>query len=262
MPVSSDEALDGLAAAPPARFARSFGSAAADYAMHRPGYPADALEWALQPVRHRSVLRVLDLGAGTGILTRALLRLDVNVIAVEPDEAMRAELLDHTVGAAALAGSAEAIPLPDNRVDAVIVGEAFHWFDADRALPEIARVLNPGGVFAALWNLADNRVDWVAELHDFVANEVTHHRRDMSPDLPAHPLFEPAERAEFPHGHRRTAETLVDMFATHSGALVLDATARADWRRRTLDHLHNSPAVPDGEFDFPLVTVAARTRRR
>lgn len=245
-----------------ARFARSFGSAAADYAEHRPGYPVPALEWALAPVRDRKILRVLDLGAGTGIITRALLDLDVNVIAVEPDSAMRAELVNHTFGAAALAGSAEAIPLPDNRVDAVIVGQAFHWFDTDRALPEIARVLNPGGVLAALWNKEDDRVDWVATLRDVITGTQSEQRPAVRPTLPEHPLFGPVERADFPHSHRRNVESLVATLSTHSQALMLDESARAELRRRTLEHLRTAPEVPKGEFDFPLVTVCARTQRR
>src|SRR5262249_10204105 len=140
-----------------ARRASSFGSAAAEYAMHRPGYPDAAVKWALRPVRSRTVVRVLDLAAGTGRLTQALQRTDVDVIAVEPDPQMRAEMLRRVSGVAVLAGSGEAIPLPDERVDAVLVGQALHWFDQGRALPEIARVLKPGGVFAALWNSDDHR---------------------------------------------------------------------------------------------------------
>lgn len=261
VPVTSEESPAGPDADTRVRLARSFGAAAEDYARHRPGYPAAALEWALEPVRDRRVLRVLDLGAGTGILTRALLRLNVNVIAVEPDPAMRAELVRHTVGAAALSGSAEAIPLPDNRVDAVLIGEAFHWFDAARALGEIARVLNAGGVVAALWHRADDRVGWVAALHDFMEEGATYRHIGVPLDLPPHPRFGPSVHAEFPHGHRRTAESLVEMFSTHSGALMLDSSTREDWQRRTLDHLRTAPEVPKDEFDFPLITVAVRAQR-
>lgn len=255
-----DRSQDPASPLPLAEYARSFGSAAAAYAAYRPGYAAAAIDWALAPVRDRKVLRVLDLGAGTGILTRQLIALGVNVIAVEPDEAMRAELLGRTVGAAALAGSAEAIPLPDNRVDAVLVGQAFHWFDAAKAMPEIARVLNRGGVLAALWNLDDDRVEWVDGLHRFLGDEAKY-RSGTSLALPSDPRFGPADRADFPNAFPRTRESLVATMATHSARLVLNEANRVDWQRRTLAYLNSAPDVPPGEFDYPLVTVTVRAKR-
>src|SRR6185437_16604561 len=108
--------------------------------------------------------RLLDLGAGTGKLTGTLLALGAEVIAVEPDPAMLAQLQRVLPDVPAPAGTAEALPLPDGSVDAVLCGNAMHWFDLDRAGPEIARVLSPVGVLAGLWNLLDDRVDWVAGL--------------------------------------------------------------------------------------------------
>jgi SAM-dependent methyltransferase len=150
----------------PTSRARSFGAVAAAYAEHRPGYPAAALDWALAPIaasepRERTLL---DLGAGTGKLTTALLGRGT-VIAVEPDPAMLAELRRRLPDVDAREGSAESIPLPTGSVDTVLVGQAWHWFDTGRALPELARVLRPGGVLAALWNADDHGVEWVAELH-------------------------------------------------------------------------------------------------
>ena len=126
----------------------SFGNTAADYAAGRPHYPREVLEWALPDGAHD----VLDLGAGTGILTQDLLDVGVTVTAVEPLAEMRALI---PVTARALDGSAEAVPLDDNTIDAVFVGQAWHWFDADRALAEAHRVLRPGGVLALVWNLPD-----------------------------------------------------------------------------------------------------------
>ena len=103
---------------------------------------------------------VLDLAAGTGKLTRLLVATGARVVAVEPLAAMRA----HVVGAEVLEGAAEAIPLPDASVDAVTVGQAFHWFDRERSLAEIARVLRPGGGLGLVWNERDKTVPWVAEL--------------------------------------------------------------------------------------------------
>ncbi len=142
----------------PTSRARSFGAVAAAYAEHRPGYPAAALDWALAPVAGSAsgARTLLDLGAGTGKLTTALLGRGA-VIAVEPDPAMLAELRRRLPDVDAREGSAESIPLPTGSVDAVLVGQAWHWFDTGRALPELARVLRPGGVLAALWNADDRR---------------------------------------------------------------------------------------------------------
>jgi ubiquinone/menaquinone biosynthesis C-methylase UbiE len=127
----------------------------------RPDYSQAAVHWALEAARGS---RVLDLGAGTGKLTPTLVALDVNVIAVEPDPAMLTELCRALPTVRALRGRAEAVPLPDASVDAVLAGHALHWFDMDVAGLEIARVLVPDGILAGLWNVIDNRVDWVARL--------------------------------------------------------------------------------------------------
>ena len=156
-----------------ARRASSFGATAAEYAEHRPDYPAAGIRWALEPVGEPAGLRVLDLAAGTGKLTAGLLALGVDVVAaVEPDDEMRAELTRQLPGVRALPGTAEEIPLPDGAVDAVLVGQAMHWFDLDRAFPEIARVLRPGGVLAGLWNADDRSVAWVDGLVQVSRNEI------------------------------------------------------------------------------------------
>ena len=166
---------DPAAVSEHARRAGSFGAAAQSYATHRPDYPAAAIGWALEPAVRLAAsrgrpARILDLGAGTGKLTAQIAALTLagnppEVTAVEPDPHMLAELRGRLPGVRAAAGRAEQIPLPAGAVDAVLAGQAAHWFDLDRALPEIARVLGPGGVFAGLWNADDDRVDWVAGLH-------------------------------------------------------------------------------------------------
>ena len=131
--------------------AGSFGRTAEEYERGRPGYAEAALDAVGLPPD--SV--VLDLAAGTGKLTRQLVRRFARVVAVEPSEGMRAVLERVVPEAEALAGTADAIPLPDDAVDAVFVGEAFHWFSTDAVLREIARVLRPGGTLAILFNQVD-----------------------------------------------------------------------------------------------------------
>lgn len=128
--------------------ARSFDNAAEEYEATRPSYPDELLE--LLPVPRDAT--VLDLAAGTGKLTRVLVRRYTQVIAVEPLERMRGVLERVVPEAEALAGSAERIPLDDCSVDAVFAAQAFHWFATDVAVAEIARVLRPGGIFADVWN--------------------------------------------------------------------------------------------------------------
>jgi SAM-dependent methyltransferase len=132
--------------------ARSFDLAAEEYEATRPSYPDELLD--LLPVA--SGATVLDLGAGTGKLTRVLARRYARVIAVEPLDGMRAILERVVRDVEALPGSAERIPLDDASVDAVFAAQAFHWFDHARAIPEIARVLRPGGVLAIVWNGPDD----------------------------------------------------------------------------------------------------------
>ncbi|MBW8481930.1 class I SAM-dependent methyltransferase [Actinomadura parmotrematis] len=242
------------------RRAASFGGSAAAYAAERPGYPAAAVRWALEGAPGP---RVLDLGAGTGKLTGELLRGGAgpgDVVAVEPDPEMLAELRRRVPGVRAEAGGAEAIPLPDGSADAVLVGQALHWFDLDRALPEIHRVLAPGGVLAALWNLDDDRVPWVAGFKEQARSSVSWTGWSGN-DLPPSRWFPGVERAEFPNAQRRTAASLTATAATHSHILVLDDAERAAVLDRIRAYLRSVPETAEGEFDLPIVTLALRTTR-
>ncbi len=250
----------------------SFGSAASAYAEHRPDYAEAAVRWALEPVWPRRPLRVIDLGAGTGKLTATLIRIGADVTAVEPDPKMLAVLRRDLASVRSLPGSAEEIPVPDGSADAVLAGQAMHWFDLDRALPEIARVLSPGGVMAGLWNVDDDRVGWVADLAKLSkrASSVTLLRwREGDPDSRQERLltegsdcFGPGRIGEFEHGHPRTADSLVAMIATHSHFLVMDETERTRVLAEVRDFLHGRPETSAGEFVMPMVTVVVRAVRR
>lgn len=239
--------------------ARSFGTRAFDYAEHRPNYPADGVRWALGAATH-PVREVLDLAAGTGKLTEGLLPLGLTVTAVEPDDGMRAELSRRFPALTALTGTAEEIPLPDGSVDAVLVGQAFHWFDPEPALTEIGRVLRPGGAVGALWNGEDKRVGWMAGLLDAAKTSVQD-GYGVGFRLPAHPLFGPVEEAAFPHTHRRTADSVAETFGTHSRMLVIEQSERDTVMARIRDYLASRPETSGGEFDVPLVTRVLRATR-
>jgi SAM-dependent methyltransferase len=145
--------------------AEGFTESAAAYERGRPGYPAAALDWLVGEFGLGSSSRVLDLGAGTGKLTRDLVGRVGSVVAVEPLDAMREWLSRVVPEAEALSGFAEALPLPDASVDAVFSGEAFHWFALEPALVEIRRVLRPGdGGLAVLWNVPKWDVPWAREI--------------------------------------------------------------------------------------------------
>lgn len=250
----------------------SFGAAASAYAVHRPGYAEAAVRWALEPVLERRPVRVADVGAGTGKLTATLARLGADVTAVEPDPQMLAELRRAMPAVRSVPGSAEELPLPDASMDAVLAGQAVHWFDLGRAMPEIARVLAPGGVFAGLWNVDDDRVGWVAELAEISKRKSSvtllrwregtgGSRRELVTAASAG-LFHPAEEGEFGNGQARTAGTLLATIGTHSHLLVMDEAERSALLARVSDFLRARPETSAGEFTLPMVTVVLRTRRR
>ena len=241
--------------------ASSFGSRAAEYARHRPDYPPEAVHWALAPATGPAPIRVLDLAAGTGKLTAVILATGAEVVAVEPDEAMRAQLVAQLPQVTALAGTAENIPLPDASVDAVLVGQALHWFDHEHALPEIGRVLRPGGMLAGLWNDDDFSVAWVRDM-DRIHTAIQNYPNTRGIDLPVEfGPFGAHERAEFPHSQRRTAESLVATAKTHSLFLTMAEPERTETLDRMLAYLRSRPETAAGEFDYPLRTVVLRAVR-
>jgi SAM-dependent methyltransferase len=250
-------------------YSSSFGTAATAYAEHRPDYAPAAVSWALELAPGP---QVLDLGAGTGKLTATLIALDTEVIAIEPDAAMLSELRRVLPTVRALPGSAEDLPLPDSSVDAVVAGNALHWFDMDVAGPEIARVLKPGGILAGLWNVFDNRVQWVAGLEK-VSGSAGIGRRDTvsgwrtetaDAHLPKTGLlaqFGAPEQAEFPHGQRRSADSLVATLATKAGMLVMPEQDREISLNRIRAFLASTPETALGEFTLPMLTGVLRVRR-
>jgi SAM-dependent methyltransferase len=239
--------------------ARSFGAAAADYDRYRPTYPEPAVAWA---VGLTPPARVVDLGAGTGILTRILLQLGFDAAPVEPDPAMRAQLDAATPGVTATSGSAEDIPLADGSVDGVVAGQAYHWFDPERAHAEVARVLRGGGTFAVLWNLRDESVPWVAALSAIIAKAGGVPESDRQPDSFG-PRFGPVERADFDHRTRHTVDSLLAMLRTRSYFLTASSERQRSFESAVRDLAGTHPDLTGREsFELPYRTVVYRASRR
>jgi SAM-dependent methyltransferase len=200
---------------------------------------------------------VLDLGAGTGKLTRELSVRGLDVTAVDPSDGMLAELGRVLPGVPALPGTAEAIPLEDRSVDTVLVAQAWHWVDPARAVPEIVRVLTPGGRLGLIWNLRDDREDWVRRLGQILVSPEM--RRD--PDVGA--PFGPVETRDFPWTHRITPDQLLDLVASRSYVILLPPDERAGLLGQVRQLMATHPAlVGRTMFDLPYVTQCARATLR
>lgn len=149
--------------------AKGFTAGAKAYERTRPTYPAQAVNYLIEAMDLGPGATVLDLGAGTGKFTRLLLPTGAKIVAVEPIAEMRSEFETVLPEVELLAGTAESIPLADASVDAVICAQAFHWFNADKALPEIHRVLKPAGKLGLIWNQRQGSDEWEIELEKILA---------------------------------------------------------------------------------------------
>lgn len=230
------------------RLRLAFEEKAADYARVRPDYPEAALDWAL-PADAR---QVLDLGAGTGKLTAQLVARGLEVTAVEPGDRMRAQLEALVPRARAVAGTSEAIPVPDASQDAVTVAQAFHWFDQARSLPEIARVLRPGRPLVVLWNRLAPRTAWTRELLR-VLPEGYSQSEGLAPF--EHPDFGPVEVRAFEHSYALAAEALPELVATHSVVIRMPEARRAALLSAVA---RLAAGLPDERVALPIDTTVWR----
>ena len=203
--------------------ASSFGEVADAYERARPGYPEDAVRW----LTGDEPCDVVDLGAGTGKLTRSLVALGHRVTAVEPLPEMREQLHAAVPGATALEGSAERIPLSDASAGVVICAQSFHWFDHESALAEIARVLRPGGRLALVWNMRDDREPWVARLSKAVMGSETIEDGDVTEPIVVSGLFGPVEQATFSFSQTLDRSGLLDLVLSRSYCAVRTEPERA-----------------------------------
>lgn len=200
--------------------ALSFGRVADAYDRARPRYPVEAARWLAgdHPVR------VLELGAGTGLLTADLVGLGHDVLATDPLEQMLRRLTERLPGTPAALAVAEAIPLPSRSVDVVVSAQAFHWFDLERALPEIARVLRPGGEVALVWNERDARIPWVRRLGDVLGDQ--EQSTDPTHDLIRSGLFGYVETASFRFWQPLDRGRLHDLIRSRSNIAMMTDTER------------------------------------
>lgn len=217
------------------------GFAEADrYERGRPDYPAAAIAAIVSELGLRPGRTVLDLAAGTGKLTRLLQPCGANVIAVEPIREMREKI----AGVVALGGTAERIPLTDGYVDAVTVGQAFHWFDADPALREIRRVLRPGGGVALIWNARDERQPLQRALSEIIdpleGDTPGRQQRDWKTLLADSGLFERTRRLLFEHRHRVDEDAVVDRVLSISFIATAPDDVRADVELRVRKAAHGA----------------------
>lgn len=229
--------------------AGSFGAAAGSYERGRPPYPEEALDWLLAGAGPR----VLDLGAGTGKLTRQVRDRGLDVVAVDPSAGMLGELSRVLPEVPAHLGNAESIPLPDRSVDVVLVAQAWHWVDSERALPEIARVLSPGGRLGLIWNVRDERADWVRRLGTIIGSaEMDRAHRITAP-------FGQPSSATFEWTHSVKPDELLDLVASRSGIILLPADERAAVLAQVRQLMVTHPALLGrGAYDLPYVTECTR----
>lgn len=249
----SDEPAESPA---PDDLARSFGAVAQAYDRGRPGYPAEAVAW----LTGGEAKVVLELGAGTGKLTRELVDQGHAVFATEPDEAMLAVLRERVPEVSAKVATAEAIPANDRSVDVVVVAQAFHWFDHDVALPEIARIIKPGGHLSLVWNFFDQRIPWVRRLVNVVGeHSATSH--SAAEALDGHELFEPAERTTFTFWQDVNRETLVDIVASRSYVATLPEAER-EAKLDAVRALYDDYGRGHDGMQLPYVTECFRAKVR
>jgi SAM-dependent methyltransferase len=202
-------------------WAHSFGGVVDAYDRARPTYPREAAAWLVG----QDAATVLELGAGTGKLTAQLVDLGHDVVATDPDQAMLDRLSRNLPEVRTLEAHAEELPVGDRAYDAVVAAQAFHWFDLDRALPEIARVLKPGGRIGLVWNQRDESIPWVRRLGTIIGTQEQLDEPALA--LTGSGLFGEVQEASFVHWQQVDRKSIQDLVLSRSNVAVLDDAGRA-----------------------------------
>jgi SAM-dependent methyltransferase len=247
--------------------ALGFERAAEAYEHGRPGFPARAISFLADRLRLRSGTTLVELGAGTGKLTRLLVPSGARIVCIEPVAAMRAALVAALPGVRAIGALAEDLPLPDRSADAAVAAQAFHWFDAGRAVAELARVLRDGAGLALVWNVRDEDAGWVRAMSDLIEpfrGDTPGHRAMRWPEAFARTdAFTPLVRTTFGYGHRTTPDGVVDRTLSISFIAALpddERAAVADGMRRLL--ASDPDTAGRAEIVFPYRTDVWTCDRR
>jgi len=242
--------------------ARSFGAVAEHYDRYRPPPPAVAVDWAL-PEHCDSVL---ELGAGTGALTRLLLERVHQVVSVEPDPAMRQVLSSRLPGAVVVGAVGEALPVSTSRFDAVVAASSWHWMDQETTPVEVARVLRPGGTLGLLWNGADRSVDWVQEILGPAQTSlgtgpdraVYRHKPVFPPGAPFHGL----EPASFEWSISLSPDEMLGLMGSYSRVITLSEDEQALVLSRVADQVdEHLAATGQSTVELPMRCVGWRAFR-
>jgi MOSC domain-containing protein YiiM len=247
--------------------ARGFDAGADAYERGRPDYPAEAVASIVNLLELRPGRVLLELGAGTGKMTRQLAPAGARILAIEPVAGMRAKLVDEVPDAELLDGTAEAVPLPAGSVDAVVAAQAFHWFDTIRALSEIHRVLRPGGRVALVWNLRDESVPWVRRLGECIeratGGEAPNSQRGWRERVDRCGLFEPLETSSFRHVQRLSVDGVLDRVVSVSTVAAAAVSVREGLVAEIRSLLATDPDTAGRtEFDLPYDTKVYWAARR
>lgn len=240
---------------------RGYTSAPDSYQRGRPEYPQALAAWLDAQLGVREGTRVVDLGAGTGKFTKLLVGTGAAVTAVEPVDAMRARLSGSLPGIQVLAGTAQALPLADGEVDALVCAQAFHWFANGQALREMHRVLRPGGKLGLVWNVREESCDWVAAITEIITpyegDAPRFHTGQWKRPFEGQTLFTPLQQTLIPHSHVGAFEQVViDRIASVSFIAALPPAERGAVVEKLRALKHRFAALREPVIAFPYVTQA------
>ncbi|MGE8097633.1 class I SAM-dependent methyltransferase [Pseudomonas fluorescens] len=243
-----------------------FSAQANTYAKGRPSYPIELHTWLREALDIHPGSTVIDLGAGTGKFTRMLKSMEIDVVAVEPVEAMRTEFVNNLPDIRILEGTAESIPFGSGAAEAVICAQAFHWFANETALAEIHRVLKPNGRLGLIWNVRDESVDWVAAITDIISpyegDTPRFHTGDWRLPFTGY-YFSTPELTCFQYTHAGSAKNvIIDRFLSVSFIAALPPAEKAKVNEQLQSLIQTHPSLRGREtIEFPYQTQAYLCRR-